>query len=318
MGLDYYTVLGVNRDVSDEDLKRSYRKLAMKWHPDKNPNNREHAELKFKEVAESFDVLSDPKKRAVFDQYGEEGLKSGVPDGEGGFKTQAYHFAGKPEQIFQEFFGSANPYADFSEVGGQSGFGFGDTGFSRGARQPPPIEKEFFCTFEELYNGSTKKMKITKRVLNADQKTTSTQDKYLTLDVKKGWKKGTKITFAKEGDEGAGIIPADVIFILNEKPHPRFKRSGNNLIYEAKVSLAKALTGCTIEINTLDDRKISIPIADIVDPKYEKVVPNEGMPLSKDPTRRGNLIIRFKIQFPHYLTEDQKKTIKNTLEKGQK
>ncbi|KAB8100581.1 hypothetical protein EE612_031147 [Oryza sativa] len=79
MGMDYYKILGVDKAASDDDLKKAYRKLAMKWHPDKNPNNKKEAENKFKQISEAYEVLSDPQKRAVYDQYGEEGLKGQVP-----------------------------------------------------------------------------------------------------------------------------------------------------------------------------------------------------------------------------------------------
>lgn len=83
MGKDYYAILGVPRNASEEDLKKAYKKMALKWHPDRNKDNKEAAEEKFKEIAEAYDVLSDTQKRKVFDQFGEEGLKGGVPEGAG-------------------------------------------------------------------------------------------------------------------------------------------------------------------------------------------------------------------------------------------
>ncbi|GMH07266.1 hypothetical protein Nepgr_009106 [Nepenthes gracilis] len=88
MGVDYYSILGVDRKAKDDDLKKAYRKLAMKWHPDKNPNNKKEAEAKFKQISEAYDVLSDPQKRAVYDQYGEEALKGGVPPPDGGGQAE--------------------------------------------------------------------------------------------------------------------------------------------------------------------------------------------------------------------------------------
>ncbi|KAL0675927.1 hypothetical protein Bca4012_003908 [Brassica carinata] len=86
MGVDYYKVLQVDRSAKDDDLKKAYRKLAMKWHPDKNPNTKKEAEAKFKQISEAYDVLSDPQKRAIYDQYGEEGLNSQAPPpASGGF-----------------------------------------------------------------------------------------------------------------------------------------------------------------------------------------------------------------------------------------
>eukprot|EP00204_Picochlorum_oklahomense_P003072 CAMPEP_0118803434 /NCGR_PEP_ID=MMETSP1161-20130426/17151_1 /TAXON_ID=249345 /ORGANISM="Picochlorum oklahomensis, Strain CCMP2329" /LENGTH=104 /DNA_ID=CAMNT_0006731947 /DNA_START=111 /DNA_END=422 /DNA_ORIENTATION=- len=97
MGADYYGILGVGKTATDAELKKAYRKLAVKWHPDKNPDNQEEATKKFKEISEAYDVLSDPEKREIYDTYGEEGLKSGVPPGggqngmPGGFAGGSYH-----------------------------------------------------------------------------------------------------------------------------------------------------------------------------------------------------------------------------------
>eukprot|EP00741_Cyanophora_paradoxa_P018984 tig00021108_g18327.t1 len=354
MGVDYYNVLGINRDASDDDIKKAYRKLAMKWHPDKNPNNREQSEKKFKQVAEAYEVLSDPQKRAIFDQYGEEGLKHGVPpDGAGGGGFQGYNFSGNAEDIFTQFFGSANPFASFFDMGGMGG-GMGGgaggmpggfsfmggmpggmggmpggmggmpgmggmggmpgmgAGMRRGARKGPTVERELFCTLEELFTGSLKKLKITRNRMAADGSVMK-DEHLIQIDVKRGWKKGTKITFENEGDEAPGVAAGDIVFILQEKPHPRFKREGDDLIYTANISLQKALTGTTLEIHTLDDRTLNIPISDIVSPHYQKVVRGEGMPISKTPQQRGNLVIKFNIGFPTYLNDTQKRLIQQAL-----
>jgi DnaJ-class molecular chaperone len=103
--------------------------------------------------------------------------------------------------------------------------------------QDPPIEHELFVTLEEIATGTTKKMKISRKVLNPDNRTTRSEDKVLTIDIKPGWKQGTKITFPREGDQGLTTIPADIIFIIKDKPHPTFRRDGADLIYTAKISL---------------------------------------------------------------------------------
>jgi len=193
--------------------------------------------------------------------------------------------------------------------GGMGGFG---RRASSGPRKQPPIKRRFACTLEELYTGCVKKMKITKTIMDESGKRVNAE-KILTINVKPGWKTGTKLTFPEEGDEAPGVIPADIIFIMEEKPHTYFVRDGDNLSYTANITLAQALTGVNVDLPTLDGRRLKIPVREVIDPTFEKVVPNEGMPLQKNPSLRGNLIIKFNIKFPVSLTEEQRKKIKETL-----
>jgi len=118
MGKDYYKILGVSQAATDEDLKKAYRKLALKYHPDKNKSA--GAEEKFKEIAEAYDVLSDPTKRQVYDKYGEEGLKGGGGAGPDG-NTFSYTFHGNPHETFRMFFGSEDPFPSFFQFSGAHG-----------------------------------------------------------------------------------------------------------------------------------------------------------------------------------------------------
>ncbi|WJX44585.1 DnaJ sub B member 6 [Trifolium repens] len=103
MGVDYYKILQVDKNANDEELKKAYRKLAMKWHPDKNPTNKKEAEAKFKQISEAYDVLSDPEKRGIYDQYGEEGLKGQVPppDAAGGGGGTSFYSTGDTPGSFR-------------------------------------------------------------------------------------------------------------------------------------------------------------------------------------------------------------------------
>ncbi|CDY38388.1 BnaC01g09970D [Brassica napus] len=341
MGVDYYKVLQVDRSASDDDLKKAYRKLAMKWHPDKNPTNKKEAEAKFKQISEAYDVLSDPQKRAVFDQYGEEGLKGNVPPPNAAGGSSYFSSGDGPssfrfnprsaDDIFAEFFGFSTPFGGLGRSGAGQRFAsriFGDdmygSSFGEGghpphhhhhhgaARKVAPIENKLPCSLEDLYKGTTKKMKISREIADVSGRTTQTEE-ILTIGVKPGWKKGTKITFPEKGNEHPGVIPADLVFIIDEKPHPVFTRDGNDLIVTQKISLAEALTGYTVNITTLDGRTLTIPITNVIHPEYEEVVPKEGMPLQKDQTKKGNLRIKFNIKFPARLTAEQKTGFKKLL-----
>lgn len=142
----------------------------------------------------------------------------------------------------------------------------------------------------------------------------TTVEEILTIEIKPGWKKGTKITFPEKGNEQPNVIPSDLVFIIDEKPHSTFSREGNDLIVTQKISLAEALTGYTVHLTTLDGRSLTVPIHNIIiHPTYEEVVPQEGMPVSKEASRRGNLRIKFNIKFPSRLTAEQKAGVKKLL-----
>ena len=157
-------MLKVNRNANEEDLKRSYKSLAMKWHPDKNPSNKKEAEAKFKQISEAYDVLSDAKKRQIYDLYGEEALNSAdfvpPPDSNPSFS----YFPRDADDIFAEFFGGAGS----AKSGGfkrESLFrnGKAEAG-KKSNRKAPPIESKLMCSLEEIYKGSRRKMRISRTV----------------------------------------------------------------------------------------------------------------------------------------------------------
>lgn len=188
----------------------------------------------------------------------------------------------------------------------------------RKKNQDPPIEKNINVSFEELLTGTQKKLKIMRKILNADGQTTRNEEKILTIDVKKGWKAGTKITFKQEGDQSPNRIPADIIFIIQDKPHPHFRRDAdNNILYTAKISLRKALTGYfnggSVPVPTLDNRTINIPLNDIVKPGTRKRIKSEGLPVAKRSGQRADLMVTFEVVFPTSLTKESVDAIERAL-----
>jgi DnaJ family protein B protein 4 len=162
-----------------------------------------------------------------------------------------------------------------------------------------------------MYYGVSKNLKLTRTVFRGNREERISET--LTIDVKPGWKKGTKITFPEKGDEAPGTIAADIIFVVEEKKHPQFERDGNDLVKTVVVDLHEALLGSSVYVTTLDGKSINVEVPEIVDPKYVKVLVGEGMPLSKSPNTKGDLKIKFDIRFPKELSDAQRATLKECL-----
>ncbi|KAI8063933.1 hypothetical protein BC940DRAFT_335655 [Gongronella butleri] len=374
MGKDYYAILGVSKSATDDEIKKAYRKQALKWHPDRNKDTSEKAKEKFQEVGEAFEVLSDKNKRAIFDQFGEEGLKAGPPPSGGGGGGPGGGFSGFPgaggpggttftftsggpgggyhpssaDDIFKHFF-SAFGGGDMDDMGGMGGgmpggmgggmggmpggfsfqsmgggagprssrqqfqsssspFGFGGGGHPGADHKPPAIKRSLPVTLEALYTGTTKRLKVTRKQPDATGRLASS-DKILTIQIKPGWKAGTKVRFPGEGDVLDNGQAQDIEFIIEEKPHPVFKREGDNLRMTIQLTLSEALTGFSKTITTLDDRKLKVSNHNaVIQPGQESRVPKEGMPNSKT-GNKGDLIIKYDVIFPTSLTQAQNEGI---------
>lgn len=350
MGKDYYQVLGVARGASDDEIKKAYRKLALKFHPDKNQSP--GAEERFKAVGEAYDVLSDKRKKQIYDQCGEEGLKAGAGQqgGQhnfGGGQNYSYSYHGDPRATFTQFFGNSNPFESFFSGGSPTGMGGMGGGMGGGQEQmdidleellgglgggvraghrpgqhkpakqarlqDPTIEKEVFVSLEEIASGCDKKMKISRKVFREDGSRTD-EDKVLKIAVKPGWKAGTKVTFNQEGDRVPGKIPADVAFVIRDKPHPVFRRDGVDLHYTYKVPLREALCGTVVQVPTLQGRKVGINCAgEVIKPGSNKRLQGFGLPYPKEPSKKGDLIVDFEVLFPDRVSQSSRDILYDVL-----
>ncbi|KAI9887802.1 MAG: hypothetical protein M1823_000324 [Watsoniomyces obsoletus] len=386
-----YDVLSIKPDASQEDIKKAYRKAALKYHPDKNKDKPDAAE-KFKEVSQAYELLSDPEKRKVYDQYGLDfllrGGASAPPPGAGGdagggmpFNAsggfpgfanmggtgrggRTFHFStnggssggfsfSNPESIFADFFrdqgvnGSGGLgsglgsglggggedddfFASFAGMGGpgrggggargfrsaSSGFGGGAGGGMGRPRPPTPdaqvVEKPLPVTLEELSKGTRKKMKVKRKVLDSATGRQSVQDKILEMDIKPGLKAGSKIKFKGMGDQDEGGAQ-DLHFIVQEKEHPNLKRDGDDLRAIIELDLREALTGWRRTVTTLDGKTLPVSGAGPTPPGFQERFPGLGMPKSKKPTERGDLLIQVNVRFPPSLTNEQKAKLKEIL-----
>merc|ERR1712013_693516 len=283
MGKDYYRVLGIAKGASDEEIKKSYRKLAMKYHPDKN--NAPGAEEKFKEIGEAYDVLSDPKKKQIYDQYGEDGLKGssgggGVPNfGEGPGYTYSYH--GDPRATFTQFFGSSNPFESFFS-GGPGGMGG-----NMGGPQEMDID------IEQMFGGFGGHMGGHKQ-----KKNTKVQDP----------------TVEKEVFVNIEEIAADIAFIIKDKPHPIFTREGSDIKYIYKIPLREALCGTIVQVPTLEGKKVGINCTgEVIKPTTTKRLQGYGLPYPKEPSKKGDIIVGFDVLFPDAISQSSKDVLYDVL-----
>ncbi|PKI51345.1 hypothetical protein CRG98_028292 [Punica granatum] len=275
MVVDYYKILGVDRSAKDGDLKKA-------------------AEAKFKQISKAY-------------HYGEEGLKGQMPPpnarGRGGTTVPR-----SSDDPFAEFFGFSSP---FGETGGM-GSGGGGMGGMRGSSFSSSIfGNDIFSSFGEgAGGGGSASQSAPRKAPPIENRKTTQVEEILTIDIKPGWKKGTKITFTEKGNKKPNVTPADLVFIVDEKPHSLFERDGSDLIVTKTITPAEALTGYTVHLTTLDGRSLTIPINNVIHPDYEELVPKQGMPLQNDPTKKGNLRIKFNVKFPMRLTSEQKAGIR--------
>ncbi|KAG1695544.1 DnaJ subfamily A member 1 [Nymphon striatum] len=331
----YYDILGVKPSSTPDELKKAYRKLALKYHPDKNPDEGE----KFKQISQAYEVLSNPDKRRLYDEAGEQGVKEGGVGGGPGFTS--------PMDLFDMFFGG---------------------GGRRRERKGKDVVYQLSCSLEELYNGTTRKLALQKNVLcnkcdgrggkegavekcgscrgtgmqvriqqigpgmvqqiqsmchecqgqgerinpklrckQCQGRKITNERKVLEVHIDKGMEDGQKITFSGEGDQDPGLEAGDVIVVIDEKEHPVFKRKGPHLLMKMELELVESLCGFQKSIKTLDDRYLmisSLP-GNVIKTGDVKCVLNEGMPEHRNPFEKGKLIVQFAVEFPDTISSEK-------------
>ncbi len=246
---DYYEILGVQRDAADEELKKAYRTLARKYHPDLHPGDK-GMEARFKDINEAYGVLSDPKKRADYDLTGRmpfgPGMRGQYPGGGGGGGSEDFGF------------GRMGGFEDiFSEV-----FGVGRGGGPRGARRGADIEYRLKVDFMHAVKGTEIKIKVKRRGATARGATPARgATETITVKIPSGIHEGSRVRIAGKGDLGQGGGPQGDLFItMDVQPHPYFKRVGNDIYLDVPVTIEEAVNGAEVEVVTIDDyTRIRVP-----------------------------------------------------------
>lgn len=303
---DYYQSLGVARSASADEIRKAYRKLALKYHPDRNPGDKQ-AEDKFKEINEAYQVLSDPQKRARYDQLGSAYSNyqrgGGAPGGFNWNEWYANQGGGAGQQVnFDDLFGGAGGgFSDFfrSIFGGMGG-GASTADFGgRRAQVPQTYEQPVNISLQEAYTGAT-------RVLEGG-------GRRIQVKIPAGAKTGTKIRVAGGAPGGA-----DLYLKVNVEPDSRFERDGNNLTAPVTVDVFTALLGGEVEVQTMTGKvRLTIPAG--TQPEQLIRIAGRGMPQLKEPEQKGDLVVRVKLSVPRNLSAQQKALLEQVrgLQKGE-
>ena len=295
---DYYKILGVSRNAAKDEIGKAYKKLARKYHPDLNPNNKD-AEEKFKGINEAYEVLKDPEKRKLYDQLGsnwQHGQNFQQPPGFDGFSYGGMGGMGGGGANFD-----SSSFSDFFETlfggggGGRSqGFGpdpFGN--FSRKARRGRDIESELGLTLEEAYHGGRKTISLN----------TAHGQKALEVNIPAGIKEGARIRLAGQGDPAVGGQPGDLYLRIKLLPHQSFAVEQNNLIYELSLAPWEAALGVKLRVPTLDGEvEIAVPPGSSTGKKLRLRGRGLGNGASK-----GDEYVRINVRVPEKTTEEEKK-----------
>ncbi len=291
---DYYEVLGVGKNASDDEIKKAYRKLAIKYHPDKNPGNKE-AEAKFKEINEAHDVLSDKQKRARYDQFGHAGVggaggasgnpfAGGNPFGQGGTfnyggQTFSFDFGGAGGSVFDDILGSM--------------FGFG--GGARRPRRGADYQTSVTLTFEEAIFGTTEKVTV--------------EGKDLKVKIPAGIDDGMSVRLKGKGGPApeGGSEPGDLYVRVRVKPHKHLTREGAIILSEEHINMVDAALGCEIEVETVDGTvTMKVPAGTQSGTPFK--LSGHGVPFRADGDR-GPHIVTVIVETPKNLSRKQKELL---------
>ncbi len=272
--MNYYSTLGLNKGASPEEIKKAYRSMAMKHHPDRGGD-----EKKFKEIEEAYRTLSDPQKKQMIDS----GFDPNAQPGQGGFYQQG---------PFEFHFGTDN----LNDIFGNFGFGFGQ----RPVRKNKSLNISVEITLEDVLHG---------KEINAEVGIPGKKSKMMNISIPPGIESGQQIRFEGMGDDSiAGLRPGDLIVNIFVRPNESFRREGDNLYCEKTISVWDAILGSSIDIKTIDNKTININIPAGTQPETVFGCRGEGLPNVRS-KKRGTLLVKIKIEIPRSLSTSEKSVI---------
>ncbi|SFO58378.1 molecular chaperone DnaJ [Algoriphagus ornithinivorans] len=337
---DYYEVLGISKSASADEIKKAYRKLAIQYHPDKNPDNPE-AEEKFKEAAEAYEVLSNPEKKQRYDQFGHQGL-----GGNGGFGGGGMNM----EDIFSQFgdiFGGGGGFSSF----------FGGGGGGRRTKKGTNLRVKLKLNLQEIANGVEKKIKVKRHVIapgvtfkscstcqgsgqikkvvntmlgqmvsastcgvcggsgqivdkkpaEADSRGLIIKEEVISINIPGGVAEGMQLSMSGKGNEIPGGIPGDLLIVIEEVEDNTLQRDGNNVIYDLYISFLDAALGASVEVPTIDG-KVKIKI----DPGTQsgKMLRLKGKGIKDiNGYTKGDQLIMVNVWTPAQLSKEERQTL---------
>jgi curved DNA-binding protein len=317
MAEDYYQVLGVDKKASADEIKKAYRKLAVKWHPDKNPNNKTAAEEKFKKISEAYAVLSDAKKRQQYDSFGSadqfrqqysqkdifrdfdldeilRGFGFGGPRGGGRTTFRTGRRGG----------GSRENEDPFAGVFG--GMGGGRQNYHQMAEKGQDVEYDLSISLEESVLGADKKLSL--QIENRIEE--------ISVKIPSGINTGKKLRLPGKGLTGYNGGPnGDLYLNINVSPHPIFARDGNDLYIEKTIKFTQAALGTTIDVPTLDGTTKRLKLAPGTQNNTKIRMKGYGVPGLKG-AAKGDQYVKINVEVPKKLTDKQIKMIEQLAEDG--
>jgi curved DNA-binding protein len=309
--MDYYKILGVNKSASQEEIKKVYRKLAQKYHPDKAKGDKKEAEEQFKKISEAYAVLSNPEKRKEYDTFGSQAFKAKFSQEDifRGFDFNDIFDLGLSEGIFSRIFGGGVRGGAGGRGGRSRVFQFGPDVFKTGPTQPAKgddLQVEVPITLHEMAFGAEKLISFTR----------NGQMERVTVKIAPGTLAGKRLRVAEKGRPGhLGGPPGDLYVKLKEVEHPVFKREGSDLYVDRHISFSESALGTKVTVPTLDGKTMSLKVPPGTASHTKMRLKNYGLPHAQG-RGRGDQYVRIIVDVPASLTKKQKTLLEELAKEG--